>query len=343
MMKRLKSILTFSLIAAALLLPASLRASVPAFMTNAATQNDKDKVALYEKFKTNSTGDVKAQKTAYETGKEYLKKYPNDTDAKATEVKTFVELFEKEEMRPSDVLVKVYKDKKYAEAFQLGKQILVDNPDNIKVLTALGYAGMLNAATGNNEFSTDAIAYAKKAIQLIESGKNPPDWKPLSSTRDETLGWLNYSIGLMSLRTIPGEAMTYLMKAAMYEGKPKKDPTLYYYIALLREQDAQKLRAEHEKATPNTPEATAASAKLNETIDMIIDAYARVISYLEADPQAQQRYQQQKAGWMEKLTTLYKFRHKDSDAGLKEYIAGIQAKPMPGQPEQTLVPTTMTP
>jgi hypothetical protein len=342
MMKRLKSILTFSLIAAALLLPTSLRASVPAFMTNAVlTQDDKDKVALYDKFKTNSTGDFKAQKTAYDAGKEYLKKYPNDTDAKATEVKTFVELFEKEEMRPSEVLVKVYKDKKYAEAFQLGKQVLTDNPENVKVLTALGYAGMLSATAGKPEFTTDAIAYAKKAIQLIESGKNPANWTPFAN-RDETLGWLNYSVGLMSLNT-PSDAVTHLVKAATYEGKPKKDPTLYYYIAVLREQDVQRLRAEHDKATANSPEAKAASAKLNETIDMVIDAYARAISYMEADPQFQQRYQQQKPGWMEKLTTYYKFRNKDSDAGLKDFIAGIQAKPMPGQPEQSLVPTTMTP
>ncbi len=340
-MKRLKSILTFSLIAAALLLPASIRASVPAFMNNAVTQDDKDKLALYGKFKTNSTGDFKAQKTAYEAGKEYLKKYPDDTDAKATEVKTFVEQFEKEEMRPSELLVKVYKDKKYAEAFQMGKQVLVDNPDNVKVLTALGYAGMLNASAGNKEFSTDATTYAKKAIQLIEGGKNnPANWTPFAS-REETLGWLNYSVALMSLNT-PGDALTHLMKAAMYEGKPKKDPTLYYYIAALREQDVQRLRAESEKATPDSPEAKAASAKLNETIDMVIDAYARALSYMEADQQFQQRYQQQKPGWMEKLTTYYKFRH-NSDSGLKEYIAGIQAKPMPGQPEQSLVPASMAP
>jgi hypothetical protein len=60
-------------------------------------------------------------------------------------------------------------------------------------------------------------------------------------------------------------------------------------------------------------------------MDRVIDAYARAVALAGNEPQ----YQTAKASWTKQLTTLYKFRHADSDAGLTEFIAGVLSKPLP--------------
>ncbi len=342
MMKKLIRSFTFSLLAATLLLSlAPAQGAATRGLT--AMQDNKAKTELFEKFRANSKGDLGKQKAAYDAGKEYLQKYPSETDPNVKEIKEWVAVYESE-LRGVDILNKVYKDKKYAEAFQTGKQFLATEPNNIKVLTALGYAGLYSAAGGSMDNNNDAIGYAKKAVELIEGGNAPTDWKPFAS-KDETLGWLNYALGLMSARTMPADAINYFSKAAQYEGAPKNDPTVYYYLAVLYEQDYNQLRDEYSakhSGKPETAEAKTAMENITKKIDLIVDSYARVIAYMDADPQAQQRFQAQKPEWMDKLTTFYKFRHNKSDAGLKEMIAGIRSKPLPGQaaPAPAMTPAT---
>jgi hypothetical protein len=301
-------------------------------MPKAITPQDKAKTELLEKFRKNSTGDMNAQKTAAEAGKEYLAKYPSDKDPAIKEINDWIAAYDSE-VKGVDILNKVYRDKKYGEAFAPGKQFLTAEPNNIKVLTALGYAGLFSAAGGKDENSADAITYAKKAIQLIEEGKSPTDWKPFKS-KDETLGWLNYALGLMNARTNGAEAIVFLTKSAQFDGAPKTDPTVYYYLATLLELDYNDLRDNYSKTysgKTETPESKAAMEAITAKIDRIVDAYARLIAYLDADPAMTQRFQSQRAGWMEKLTTFYKFRHNNSDSGLKDMVAEIRTKPMPGQ------------
>jgi hypothetical protein len=296
---------------------------------------------LYATFKKGLTGDANAKKAANEAGKEFVQKDPEGKDPRTKEIKEWMTTYAAD-MQGIEVLVNVYKAKKYDDAFQIGKQVLVADPDNIKILTALGYAGMPAAAAGDSRFTADAISYAKKAIQLIGSGKAPIDWKPFSG-KDETLGWLNYSLGVMVLRTAPSESIGYLVKAGQFEGAPKKDPVVYYYLAVLYGQDFEKQRTAY-KATyegkPETPESKVALEKVSSVVDLIIDAYARAISCTDASPQLKQTYQTQEIDWTKKVTELYKSRHNGSDSGLKEMIATIQLKPMPGQ-QTSLAPMTL--
>jgi hypothetical protein len=44
------------------------------------------------------------------------------------------------------------------------------------------------------------------------------------------------------------------------------------------------------------------------------------------------QYAQSKTGWLNNLTSFYKFRHQDSDAGLTELIASVVSKPLPAKP-----------
>jgi hypothetical protein len=327
-MKKLASCLALSLFALVLLLPLSAQgAGVRSMKARAVAQDGKNE--LYEKFHKNMAGDINAQRLAYEAGKEYLQKYPNDTDAKAKEIKDWVTRFENQ-MRPAEVLIKVYREKNYPEAYALGKQVLATDPENLKILTALGYAGMFVSASGNTDFTGEAMTYAKQAIQLLDAGKAPPDWKPFSS-KDETLGWLNYALGLMTFRTTPHDAIGYLSKAAQYEAPPKKDPLLYYYLATLRSQEFEKQRSDYNakyNGKDETPESKAALEQVNALLDPVIDAFARAVAYADADPQMQARFQQQRTDWMTKLTDRYRFRHNNSEAGLKELIDSVRTKPL---------------
>lgn len=302
--------------------------------SNIAPQDSKK--VLYDTFSKGMAGDAAARKSAYEAGKEYLQKYPDEKDPRTKEIKEWITLYEAD-MSGGQVLNYIYRDKKYAEAFQLGKQVLLTDPENIRILTALGYAGMPAAATGGNDLTPDAIAYAKKAMQLIESGKAPSDWKPFAG-RDETLAWLNYSLGVMVLRTMPNDAITYLGKAAQFEGAPKQDPRVYFYLANLYGQDIDKQRSDYKanfEGKTETAESKAALAKIGTVVDLIIDSYARAIAYTNVSPQLKQMFQQQEVDWTNKLTEFYKFRHDGSDAGLSEFIANIRSKPLPGQQGST--------
>lgn len=334
-MKKMVCTAALSLLVTMLLLPAPAQGSRRITMKVAGVAQDaeKAKTELYAKFKTNSTGDPAAQKVAYEAGKEFVKKFPSETDPRNKEIAEFITLFEGA-MRTPEVMKKVYTDKSYPQAFEIGKQVLAAEPDNIKVLTALGIAGLYTAATGNDQFNTDAMAYAKKAIQLMEaSTPSSSDLKPHKS-KDEALAWLNYSLATMSVRTMPDEAIGYLVKAATYDGAPKNDPIVYYYLAALYGQDFEMQRAAYAakyKDKEETPESKAALEKVTASTDLIIDAYARAIAYTDADLELKERFKQQRAGWMTQVTELYKSRHNNSDAGLKEMIAGIRAKPLPSR------------
>lgn len=343
MIKMLSRCITLGLCTAIFILPIQVYAAGIHLraMTRVMQDSKKVKHDLYETFKKGMEGDANARKAAYEAGKEYLQKFPDEKDPHIKEIKDWIAIYEANTL-PLEVLVSVYKEKKYAEAFQVGKQALLTDPDNIRILTALGYAGMQAAAAGNTEFIADATIHAKKAIQLIESGKTPTDWKPFAG-KDETLGWLNYSLGVMILKTAPNDAIAYLVKAAQYEGAPKKNPVVYHYLAGLYSQDFEKERSEFKvkyEGKPETPESKAALEKVSARVDLIIDAYARAIAYANASPQYQQMFQQQEAEWTTKLTELYKSRHNNSDAGLKEFIADIRTKPLPGG-GTLLVPSTM--
>src|SRR5438128_5574231 len=66
-----------------------------------------------------------------------------------------------------------FTQKDYAKAYGLAKQVLADNPDNVKVLIALGYEGVLASEARNENFNNEAAGFAQRAIQLIESGRTP--------------------------------------------------------------------------------------------------------------------------------------------------------------------------
>ncbi len=180
-------------------------------------------------------------------------------------------------------------------------------------------------------YNTAALDYATKAIQAIESGKAPTEWAPFKG-KDDTLAYLNYAVGFLTLKTAPEQAIDSLLKAAQYESDIKKTPSTYYFLAAAYESGPYKTLSTAYQTEfadkPETPASKAALEKLNVVMDRIIDAYARAIAAAGTDPKTEQSRKE----WMAQLSNYYKFRHDGSDAGMNEFIKAAPQKPLPPKP-----------
>jgi hypothetical protein len=298
------------------------------------------KLAVYnefrEIFKTN-------QAKAYDLAQKYLACPTNPGEESiATYLKEkFVAPIDKARRAPK-VSALVYEAKDYAKAFELGRQILAEEPENLRMLIDLGYGGYAAMTAKNDSFSNEALGYVRKAIQAIEAGKAPESWAPYKS-KEDTLTYLYNALAHFTLKTNPSEALAQLIKAAQFESELKKDPWTYFFIAAAYEAGPYtKLSADYKarfEGKDESPESKLALENINQVVDRMVDAYARAVALAGTDP----KHAAKKTEWMDSLTTWYKYRHKDSDAGLKEMIAGVMSKPLPPEPKPITTLPAATP
>ncbi|MFN2516784.1 MAG: hypothetical protein ABR556_11290 [Pyrinomonadaceae bacterium] len=312
-----------------------LKAQTPATAQEQCT--DESKGAWYADFTKFRIPDPPK---AYEAAKKYLAACPQEEGPIPTYLKKWSAQYDKDARKLK--LQPLLYEKKYAEAFALGKQILADEPDNLRVIIDLGYAGYPAMVAKNDSFSADSLNYARKAIQMIESGKAPESWAPYKG-KEDTLAYLNNAIGHLTLKSNPAEALSSLIKAARFDSELKKDPWTYYFIAASYEAGPYaQLSADYKtkfEGKDKSPESELALANIQQVIDRMVDAYARAVALAGNDA----KYQVNKKEWMESLTTWYKYRHNQSDAGLNEMIASVLAKPLPPEPTAlTTLPASAT-
>ena len=310
-----------ALMALALLTLGSRQAAVVAQETD-----DPVKIEIYKRFVDNR---IQNPNAAYQAARDYLQKYPKDKDQYTDYLSKWVLAFERDERKRN--LPVLINEKKFAEAYSTGAKILTDEPNYLRAQIDLGYAGYLAASAKNETFNTAALDYARKAIQAIESGKTPTEWAPFKG-KDDTLAYLNYAVGFLTLKTSPDQAIDSLLKAAQYDSDIKKTPSTYYFLAVAYESGPYKTMSTAYQTNfagkPETPESKAALAKLNVVMDRIIDAYARAIASAGTDPKTEQSRKE----WTTALSNYFKFLHEGSDAGMKEFIDGVLQKPLPPKP-----------
>ncbi|HEY6121431.1 MAG TPA: hypothetical protein VIV66_15840 [Pyrinomonadaceae bacterium] len=338
-MKKMINLLAIAATVALLAAPALARTVSAADETAQDPCSAESKTAIYGDFYKEIKGD---QAKAYEAAKKYVA-CPSDSsdDAEVKRVqyiKDFIAKYEKAR-RKDQVIDLVYTKSDFPKAFEAGRQVLSDDPENLRTLIALSYAGYSAAVAKNTTFSSEALGYARKAIQLIDSGKTVDNWAPFTG-KEEALGYLYYTIGVLNAQN-PGEALPAFIKAAQFDGKIKKLPSTYAYIAGTYEAGPYaKLSANYKsmyEGKDETPESKLALANINQIIDRMVDAYARAVALAGTDAQ----YQAGRTEWMEGLTTWYKYRHNQSDAGLNEMIASVLSKPLPPEPTPlTTLPAT---
>jgi len=295
-------------------------------MVLAQETDDPVKIEIYKRFVDNRQ---EHPAVAYQAARDYLQKYNKDKDQYTDYLSKWVMFYERD-ARKRD-LPNLINEKKWAEAYSTGEKILKDEPNYLRAQIDLGYAGYLAASAKNESFNATALDYARKAISEIESGKAPADWAPFKG-KDDTLAYLNYAVGFLTLKTNPDQAIDALLKAAKYDSDIRKTPSTDYFLAAAYESGPYKTLSSAYQAQyankPETPESKAALEKLNSVMDRIIDAYARAIATAGTDAKTEQSRKE----WLAQMTTYYKFRHEGSDAGLTEFIAASLQKPLPPKP-----------
>ena len=297
--------------------------------------DDEVKVTTYKRFVDNREPNPVV---AYQAAKDYMARYGKEDDQYTRYLKAWIAAYEEDERARKlaaekedreQKLLGAITQKKFADAYAQAKQVLADDPNNVKVLIPLGYSGVSASIESKNEsFNTDAANYALKAIQLIESGKAPDSWSPFKN-KEDVLASLQYAVGFYYLKTRPEDAIVHLIKAAQIDSDRKTAPSTYYYLAAAYQAGPyKKLSDDYSKRYGNqveTPESKNALEKVNKVMDRIIDSYARAVALAGSD----QQHQAAKTQWLARLTELYKFRHDGSDAGLTEFISGVLSQPLP--------------
>src|ERR1700752_1848815 len=342
-MKKIKMFLMIGATVALLALPVAATNLITVSNNSVQDQcKSEDKDAWYAEFLKIRTTD---QAKAFELAKKYLACPPVGEVTEAQQkiidyLKKWSTAYE-EGMRKVKLPQLLYNDKKFPEAYALGREILAAEPDNLSVLVHLGANGYVVVKTP--QLATESLDYARKALQLIESGKTIDDWAPLAG-KDAAVAYLNFTIGTLTLEKDPSAALKNLLKSAQFETLLKKSPFTYAYIAAAYETGPYAKQSDAYKATfggkDETPESKLGLANINQIVERMIDGYARAVSLAGSDPQ----FADQKKLWLEVLTNWYKYLHNNSDTGMNEYIAGVVAKPLHPEPTPlTSLPTPPTP
>jgi tetratricopeptide (TPR) repeat protein len=296
------------------------------FTAVAQETDDPVKIEIYKRFVDNRVPNPGA---AYQAARDYLQKYQKDKDQYTDYLGKWVAAYERDDRKRQ--LGGLINEKKFDEAYKVGAKILADEPDYLRAQIDLGYAGYLAASNKDESHNAEAVAYARKAITAIEGGKAPTEWAPFKG-KDDTLAYLNYAVGFLTLKTSPETAIDSLMKAVQYESDIKKTASTYYFLAVAYETGPYKTLStayQTEFANkPETPQSKAALEKIGVMMDRIVDAYARAINIAGTDPKTEASRKE----WLAQMTNYYKFRHNNSDAGLTEFIAASTSKPLPPKP-----------
>lgn len=282
---------------------------------------DENKTKWYQAFLDNRKGNEAQQKVAYDAAKLYLDNCPDDpNDAQRVYMRDkFVKPYD--DMMAKAGVGKLFEDavknKNYPDQIKYGKQLLATTPDNTAVNIIMGVAGLYDV-----NVLADSAEAAKRAIGMIEAGK---PFAPIA-TKDQALGYLNWVVAKSLAKSDPNTAITHFIKAARYEGDPKKSPVLYNELAAAYgEGPVAKLTADYQAfvGKPESNESKLVKANLNQAIDRQIDAFARAAAY-STDPN-------DKKAIMEVLTGLYKDRN-GNDTGLNELLAKVLSTPVPDLP-----------
>jgi hypothetical protein len=276
---------------------------------------------LYERWRSNINTN---QQVAFEAGRDYIAKYPGDEYA--SYVSRWVEAYVRAARRLE--LARLFKQQDFAGVFRTGKVILVDEPDDLKTISHLAYAGYLAESKGDDSYSASALDYARRAIQMIASGAKPTDWGPFADQPD-ALAYLNFVVGELTFKDDPANSASLFLKALTYDSTLRRAPVIYSrlaaaYVASLYDPLSKDYEARYSGKEP-TDESRAALEKIHGVVDHIIDAYARAVAFSASD----QKYADAKRRWTDELTRFYKFRHDDSTEGLDALISSIASKPLP--------------
>lgn len=203
--------------------------------------DDQVKIDIYKKFYDNR---VPNPAVAYQAARDYMQRYPKDKDQYTEYLRQWMTFYERDDRkRRLPILIN---EKNFSEAYRVGNQILVDEPDFLRTQIDLGYAGYLSAT-----YCANAVTEAGDTIKRIAQRCNvtPEEVSRLNNNVpvDNPLP-VGQTIKLppAAANTFTAEALTHARKAIQaiesgkaptewtpYKGKDDTLAHLYYAIASL--------------------------------------------------------------------------------------------------------------
>jgi hypothetical protein len=187
------------------------------------------------------------------------------------------------------------------------------------------YRDFTSSYEGGTRDRVKALAAAKKYLAC----------SPDSGDQEEDLASVNLAVGrMLSVKNLSNDAITYFIKAASYNSTVKTSPKTYVALANAYMDIYEKLAEAYRTGKVDDRQSLAALENIDAVVDRMIDASARVVALVGVPAKPSSPHSGLNLGeWaMESLTEFYKYRHKGSDAGLKELIARILSEPLPAWP-----------
>lgn len=283
-------------------------------------QSDSSKDDLFAKI-VKLSQDKKPEKKAeaYKLSMDYLAKFGKDTDEKTKKIAEYAEKYRVNEFNVA------LDQGRYDDAFELGKELLEINPEDSYVTMSLAYAGYDALVKKNDKGYADAsISYAKKTIELFESGKVPKTFVPFK-TKDDAIAMMYYSMANLQTEYEPYQSALNYIKALKYESRLKGDSNVYIQLANIYYKAYQEKSDDFQKKYGSQQQETAEmkteNAKMMKLLELTMDSYARAVNLSPAESP-------NKAAWNDNLTKLYSFV-KGSNTGLAEYVSGIMTSSIP--------------
>jgi tetratricopeptide (TPR) repeat protein len=330
-MKFYQSFCRFNFLAAFL-----LTLTVFALVAEAQNKPDAPKVSDNEAKLARKLQDSKDLAEKMKLAAEFVKKYPNspiraqvaqyiaaqidgvqDANQKLALAENYLKIFqnpgESEQIAISqiDAFVKL---KRHDEAFKIGGEHINRQPDDVQVRLLLAVEGANLARAGEGKFAAPSRDYAVKAAELIEAGKKPADiadegWREYQTKwlpqLYQSLGFLDAANGSRS------EALANFEKAAKLA---PGDVNNWAMMGFINDQLYQATASRFNIASG--AEQAELRKKAESEMDKVIEYYARVVAMTEGDAANQKLNQQIR----QDLETYYKYRNKNSTAGLQELI-----------------------
>ena len=199
------------------------------------------------------------------------------------------------------------------DAFALASEMLAKNPDDLRVLVRMTYAGADETRKRNRKYAEVALQYGLKAIAIIEKDNKPSALDEATwSSHKTNLGQLYQQTAILYLAAQnTEEAKTRLKRAS--ELSPN-DPANYALLGRVINGDYVAQMKSYEEMPEGKPKQDALK-KLEGVLDAVIDSYARAAGLATGRVEYQQLLQQV----ILDLTTSYKQRH-SSTKGLPQLI-----------------------
>jgi hypothetical protein len=193
-------------------------------------------------------------------------------------------------------------------------------------------------ATSNppvNTYNDQTIAFAKQAIQKIESGQlDSVKWTDYQyKSKEDALAWMNYIIGHIMFTNMTGkeaDSVPYLFKSLQYNSEVKSKPLPYYAIGFNYRTQYNKAVEEFQKRTQGATEVTDEIRRdlgmQKALADRAIDAFARAYAVAKADPKLPQAA---KDARLKDLEQMYRIRNNQQTTGMNELVSSVMNKPLP--------------